>query len=203
MVSIYRGTKPNIELRSRLVHLRPLNKNDVSQKYLGWLHDPDVNRFLEVRFNLPDMEELKAFVQGFNGTNGYLFGVFTHDQNKSVHIGNFIIEINPFHKTAYFGYLIGDKKYWGSSAATEAIVLILEFAFEIHEVRRVWGGAYDSNFASAFNFHRFGFIQEGALREHHLDGDEPVDGLFFGLLRAEWKKKREEFRDIPVEIHLP
>lgn len=192
-----------MELRSRLVKLRPLNERDVNQKYLGWLHDPEVNRFLEVRINPPDMEGLKTYVRSFDGINTFLFGVFAHDQKDAVHIGNFTINFGSFHQTAYFGYLIGDKKYWGSSAVTEATVLILEFAFQIHQVRRVWGGAYDTNLASAFNFHRFGFVQEGALREHYLDGDEPVDGLFFGLLRAEWKKKREEFRDIPVEIDLP
>jgi len=37
-------TKP---LVSKRLVLRQLTLEDVSEKYVGWLNDPDVNRFLE------------------------------------------------------------------------------------------------------------------------------------------------------------
>jgi len=194
--------KKHYKLASRLVFLRSLTPGDVSEKYLAWLRDPEVNRFLEVRFNPPkDLETLRKFVSSFSVPNRYLFGVFASDQERPIHIGNFTVDINPFHNTAYFGYLIGDKAYWGTPAATEAIVLILDFLFETKKVRRVYGGCYDMNIASVFNFSRFGFVQEGTAREHLLDDGEPVDSLSFGLLKNEWlQKKNEKFGDVPVEI---
>ena len=186
-----------------MVHLRPLTVADVSPAYLEWLCDPEVNRHLEVRFSIPSFAELKDYVRGFNLETRFLFGIFANEQREPLHIGNFSIEINPYHRTASFGYLIGDKRYWGTPAATEAIVLFLSFAFEVHHLRKVWGGAYDSNFGSVFNFHRFGFNREGVLREQNIDGDEPVDALIFGLLREEWVKKRVDFENVRVELHIP
>lgn len=202
-INIHRGKSACIELHSKLVHLRPLTVDEVGSAYHGWLCDPEVNKYLEVRFSVPTLLGLKDYVQSFDCENRFLFGIFSNDTSNFLHIGNFSITVNPHHQTASFGYIVGNKRYWGTRAATEAVVLFLSFVFEVRYLRKVWGGAYDTNVASIFNFHRFGFTREGVLRNHYMDGDEAVDGLIYGLLRDEWLKKRAEFVDIPVELYIP
>jgi len=45
--------------------LKPFNEEDISPQYIGWLNDPTVNRFLEVRFTHQTFENVLHYVQGF------------------------------------------------------------------------------------------------------------------------------------------
>ena len=50
-------SKVKYELLGKEFALRFLKANDIDEEYLGWLRDPEVNRFLEVRYNPPNKEE--------------------------------------------------------------------------------------------------------------------------------------------------
>lgn len=178
--------------KSNTIELRPLGVEDVSDTYLGWLEDPKVNRFLEVRFHKYDLESLRSYVAGFDFKTAFIFGIFS----SSKHIGNLTLYFNPHHGTISFGYIIGDRDYWGSSAATETIVLALDFAFDHLGARKVWGNAYRNNVASIFNFAKFGFVREGVLRGHLIESSGPVDSLVYGLLIEEWQIVKEKFSAI-------
>lgn len=114
----------------------------------------------------------------------------TRQLTDNQHIGNVTLYINVHHNTACFGYLIGEKEYWGKGAAIEAIRLLLDCAFNELKIRRVWGGAYLKNVKSIFNLKRLGFTQKGRLRKHQVDRNEYCDTLLFGMLREEWLTNR-------------
>jgi len=182
------------QLISDTIYLRQLTVDDAKQHYLDWLADKDVNRYLESRFENYTIDKLKDYINGFDGENRFLFGAF--DIKIDNHIGNITLEVNPFHNTAYFGYLIGNKDYWGTPAATEANCLILDFAFDVMNVRRVWGGIYKTNLPAAFNIHRLGFKREGILRDSLIDQGKITDGLQYGILKDEWKESKKKFEKI-------
>ena len=73
--------------------LRTLAPEDVTAGYLAWLHDADVNRYLEVRFAPPgSIEELAAFVASANASDDtLLLGIFLRAARR--HIGN--IKLGP------------------------------------------------------------------------------------------------------------
>ena len=181
------------EIRSDTVYLKPLTISDAKQHYLNWLADHEVNRFLDSRFKDHSIEDLQKYIRNFDQKNRFLFGVFVNTSH--CHIGNFTLDISP-HNVAYFGYLIGEKNYWGTSAATEAICLILDFAFKVMKVRKVWGGISKNNLPAIFNIHRFGFKREGVLRDHYTDHGEMTDTLQYGLLKDEWVISQERFKKI-------
>lgn len=165
-------------------YLKTLLPEDVTDRYVNWLNDPEVNRYLEVRFTKSTFESTKEFVSSFDNESKYIFGIYSLDSNQ--HIGNIALYINSYHNTASYGYLIGEKEYWGKGAAIEAITLMLDFAFKKLNIRKVWGGAYLSNVYSIFNFKKLGFVQEGRLRQHNIDEGKLCDGLIFGILKEEW-----------------
>ncbi len=179
--------------KSNTIELRPLGVEDVSETYLGWLEDPKDNRFLEVRFHKYDLESLRSYVADFDFKTAFLFGIFS----SSKHIGNLTLYFNPHHGTTSFGYIIGDRDYWGSSAATETIVLALDFAFDHLGARKVWEAMpTEIMLTSIFNFAKFGFVREGVLRGHLIESSGPVDSLVYGLLIEEWKIVKEKFSAI-------
>ena len=115
-------------MKRNLIRLKPLEETDLNSEYLRWLNDSEINSFLEVRFNPPkNISDLKKYLDEFDNYSKYLFGIF--DLKKDKHIGNITLDINVNHATGYFGYVLGDKSFWGTSAISDAKFLLLDFAF--------------------------------------------------------------------------
>ena len=64
-------------LDGEAVYLRPLGGDDITTNYLGWLNDPEVNRFLETRHRPQTMQTIREFVERVNTSDdAFLFGIF-------------------------------------------------------------------------------------------------------------------------------
>ena len=181
-----------IKLYGKRYFLETLLPEDVTERYVQWINDLEVNRFLEVRFSGLNRESTKDFVMSFDNKTKFLFGIYTCKEN--IHIGNASLNINANHNIAEFGYFVGDKRYWGENAAMEACYLLLEFGFNKLGLRKIWGGAYLTNISSIFNHKKMGFTQEGRLREHYVDGDTATDVLLFSMHTSEWNKKQSKIK---------
>src|SRR3979490_659367 len=55
-------------LRGSKVYLRPLERADLNETYLGWLNDPEVTRYLETGTFPSTMHDLEKFYQGVTGS---------------------------------------------------------------------------------------------------------------------------------------
>jgi RimJ/RimL family protein N-acetyltransferase/methionyl-tRNA formyltransferase len=150
---------------SRLV-LRPLCRDDVCDRYVGWLNDPNINRFLEVRFHRHCLESTRAYVEQVNGSpDTLLLGMFVGAGRD--HIGNIKIgPINHFHKRADIGLLIGEPGEWGKGYASEAIEAVSRFAHEKLGLRKITAGCYSDNVGSMKAFLKVGYTEEARLADH-------------------------------------
>jgi RimJ/RimL family protein N-acetyltransferase len=127
-------------LKGEKIFLRRLTEDDVTQDYVNWMNDPDINQYLESRFCTQTIESTKAFVRSVTNDNNFQFGMFDIETGK--HIGNIKIgSINHYHRYADVGFLSGEKNYWGKGIATEAIKLATDFAFNTLKLHKLWGGA--------------------------------------------------------------
>ena len=118
-------------LYSERLSFKILTKQDVSDQYIGWLNNPEINRYLETRFNQQNKENCEIFVTTIlNDPASYLFGIF--DKKTCSHIGNIKLGfINRHHNTAQLSLFIGEKECWGKGYATEAIKCITQWGFNI------------------------------------------------------------------------
>ena len=175
-------------LKSDRIYFRTLDENDVSDRYVNWLADPEVNDFLETRWKKHSPENILTFVQKANASkNSYLFGIFLNDND--LHIGNIkVASIDLNRKCADVSFFIGDKNKWAKGFATEALRLALKFSFEELKLNRVQAGYISGNEASAKIFERNRFVVEGHRRKHNRYGDSYLDTILVGLLRDEWSQ---------------
>lgn len=98
--------------------------------------------------------------------------------------GLFGIDRNARH--AELGIGIGDKGYWGRGYGREAVSLLLDYAFRLRNLRRVWLEVHSANERAIRSYRSCGFVEEGRMREHTwLDG-RYVDNVIMGVLREEW-----------------
>src|SRR5262249_47408000 len=88
---------------------------------------------------------------------------------------------------AAFGITIGDKAEWGKGYGTETTRLLVEHAFEILNLNRVWLHVYEFNERGIRTYERVGFQKEGVLRQDHFHEGRYWSTIIMGILREEWQ----------------
>ena len=65
---------PHFRLEGERLYLRPITIDDVNETYVEWLNDPEVNQFLENRFEVHTLASARAYLQKIsqNSTNVFL-----------------------------------------------------------------------------------------------------------------------------------
>ncbi len=91
------------------------------------------------------------------------------------------------HGIAEVGFALA-RDCWGRGFMTEALTLMIDFAFSGLGLRRLEADVDPRNTASLRLLERFGFKQEGCLRERYLLNGELQDAVLLALLRREWVK---------------
>ncbi len=167
--------------------LRQIEVSDCNEKYVEWLNDPLVNRYLETKWSEQSIETIRSFVQSQrDNDNSVLFAIIS--KNDDIHIGNIKIgPIHPHYRHADISYFIGNKDFWNRGIATEAIKLICRFGFEILKLHKIEAGAYSCAVGSWKALEKCNFRREGVIREQVLYNKEYIDIYRYGLLENEYR----------------
>lgn len=91
-------------------------------------------------------------------------------------------------RTACLGIAIGDKAYWGRGYGREAVALLLDYAFRLRNLRRVWLSTNGNNERAIRAYQACGFVVEGRLRQHVWSNGQYLDEVHMGILREEWEQ---------------
>lgn len=164
------------------IYLREVRPSDVNERYYCWMNDPEVTRYLESRFYPNSMERLQEYVADKLGDqeNVFLAIVLREDDR---HIGNIKLgPINWIHRFADVGILIGEKDCWGKGYATEAIKLVIDYAFSKLNLHKLTAGCYANNLGPIKAFKKAGFVEEGIRKKQCFCDGEWVDGILLGIL---------------------
>ena len=161
--------------RLPLVYLQSINEDDISEEYVQWLNDPQVNQYLETRFYQQDLQSISAFIANMMANeNEHLFTIRLKTNDK--HIGNIKVgAINHHHQVGDISLFIGDKDSWGQGIASQAIQLISHYSFEKLYLRKLCAGAYKPNIASTKAFLAAGYHHDGVRVEHYTLCGQPCD----------------------------
>lgn len=76
----------------------------------------------------------------------------------------------------------------GKGYGTEALALLVRYAFERRNLRRVHLRTIATNAAAIASYTKVGFVREGQLRESAWVRGSYVDEVLMGLLRSEWSR---------------
>lgn len=176
-------------LEGARVALRPVTADDVGPAYVGWLNDPEINRFLESRHSESSEESVRAFVDRITASDGdYLFAIRLAQDDR--HIGN--VRLGPIraeHRLAELSLYIGDRTAWGQGYGGETVALVTRFAFEELRLNKTVGRSYAANEASIHAFLRAGYREEGRLREHYLLDGKPMDLVVMGCTAGDYRAR--------------
>ncbi len=168
-------------LESLRIYLREVRLSDVNDNYYQWMNDPEVTKYLEVRFKPQSMEEIKNYVEMRAGNQDEpFFAIITKDEIHS-HIGNAKLgPINWIHRNADVSLFIGCKHLWRKGYATEVIRLLSDYAFNTLNLCKLKAGVYSENLASYSAFKAAGFEIEGRLKKQVTCNGKRQDVILLG-----------------------
>jgi RimJ/RimL family protein N-acetyltransferase len=165
------------------IYLRGVTPDDATDRYCGWLNDPQVNRYLETRFEAQTRERILAYIDAQNRASDAIFLAIVRKADD-LHVGNLRIgALDRVHRTATLALFIGEKTAWGSGLGTEAIALATRYAFTELDLRKLTARCYAVNLASIRAFEKAGWTREGTQRRQFICDGQEVDGVWLGRVR--------------------
>jgi RimJ/RimL family protein N-acetyltransferase len=179
----------NFERGQRKGRLRPVNRNDWA-KIVGWWNDPEVRRLFDVHFvNQTFADAEKWFANSGTGHDEKLplsFVIEVEEGGKWLPVGTaeFYGE-RPSHQTAEFGFMIGDKNWWGKGIGTETAKRMVKYGFEQLGYYRIGAVSAAYNVRSMNALQKAGFQIEGIRKSYVLRDGERHDQTFMSVIRPD------------------
>ena len=185
MCSENKNIKLNKSLKGNRVDLIPFKEEFITEKYLDWLSDIEVTKYLDVSNYDQTIDTITNYINRFNNSENYIFAIVIKEINN--HIGNITLQnINWVHKFATEGIMIGHKKYWKDGYGTEARSLLLEFAFNDLKLNRIVSSAFVDNLAGIKSNTKLGYKKEGIFRNHMILEGQYSDVIQQGILKEDF-----------------
>ena len=85
------------------------------------------------------------------------------------------------------GIQIGERDYWGKGYGTDALRVLLRYAFDELNLQRVSLSVLEGNARAMRSYEKCGFRYEGRERHAWAYDGRRWDEIYMGLLREEWE----------------
>ncbi len=176
-------------LYGKLVHLTAEEPSVLAGACAQWNHDSEFLRLLDSQAaNQVSAKKITEWIQQDMEKSPvpvYLFAIRTLEDERL--IGWMALEGTLFpHGEAFVGIGIGDREAWGKGYGTDAMRVLLRYAFQELNLRRVALDTFEYNPRAIRSYEKAGFVHEGRAREFLFRDGHHWDLLFMGILREEW-----------------
>jgi RimJ/RimL family protein N-acetyltransferase len=139
------------------IRLRPTQIED-AEKSSHWLNDPLIQKFLGISKPITPESRKKFLKMKLENETEKNFSIIVKNTNE--YIGNvYLYNIDQQKAQAEVGIFIGEKSQWGQGFATEAIGIIIQYAFHNINLKKVYLSTLEDNVAAIKCYQKAGFQQ--------------------------------------------
>lgn len=178
--------------KGELVRLSAFDHEELGRAYSIWNQDSELTRLMDAR--MVSLHSAKAGVAFFekmikeDSPAHHFFSIRALDDNRLLGDINLDV-INDWNsRDAFVGLGIGNREDWGKGYGTDAMKIILRFAFTEINLRRATLTVFEYNLRAIRSYEKTGFQHEGRLRGALLRDGKRWDMLYMGILREDWIK---------------
>ena len=179
-------------LHGTLVHLTAEEPQKLAEAINRWDRDSEYRRLLDTEpSNQYSVKKLADWIQKDQEKDPptfYAFGIRTLEGDRLVGYTGLDGDTFP-HGEAFVGIGIGERDFWGKGYGTDAMNVILRYAFQELNLRRVSLDTFEYNPRAIRSYEKVGFVHEGRARDFLYREGQRWDLIFMGILREEWLTK--------------
>jgi RimJ/RimL family protein N-acetyltransferase len=178
--------------KGELVRLSAFDHEELGKAYAGWTRDSEFHRLLDTDATV--LYSAKAGVNFFEkmikeeSPAHHFFSIRKLDDNRL--LGDIGLDLNNdwSSRDSFVGLGIGNRNDWGKGYGTDAMKIMLRFAFTEINLRRVTLTVFEYNPRAIRSYEKAGFQHEGSMRGALLKDGKRWDMHYMGILREDWQK---------------
>ncbi len=151
-----------------------------------WMDDSEYRRLLDSdAVILWNQKQLQKFLEE-EGFGVFAFAIRTIEDDRLIgDIG--LGGINWPAGSAWVGIGLGERADWGKGYGSDAMQVLLRYAFEQLNLRRVNLNVFEYNPRAIRSYEKVGFVHEGRARQWVQREGRRWDSIYMGILRREWE----------------
>jgi RimJ/RimL family protein N-acetyltransferase len=174
------------KLIGKKIYLGPVSKEEIPI-LVKWMNDLEVVKYTDQISKNHTEETTNKFLENMLlDRKAAYFGIHT---NKGELIGGTDLrDIESTNRSAVLGIVIGEKEHWGKGYGTEAIELLLDYAFNILNLKSVMLTVFEFNKRAIACYEKVGFKMIGKRRKARYLGGKYFDEIYMDILSDEFKK---------------
>lgn len=182
----------NNPLCGELIRLTNEDPETVAKLELRWQRDTEFHRLADDDpAELRSEKKIKEWMEkraSDDDPHRFSFSIRTLKEDRL--IGFISLYLPVVHGCdAWAGIGIGDREFWGRGYGTDAMRVILRYAFTELNLHRVSLALHAYNQRALRSYEKVGFQMEGRVRGEGLREGQRIDALYMGILRSEWESQ--------------
>ena len=176
-------------LRGELVHLTAENPEVMAGNFSHWNQDTEWERLLDsdpprLLSAKKHQEWLEKYLQK-DEHDEFFWAIRKLDDEAIIgFIGLFALYKQ--HGDTLVAIAVGERDYWSHGYGTDAMRIMLRYAFMELNLRRVGLIVFEYNPRAIRSYEKAGFSHEGRVRGAMQRDGKRWDFLYMGILREEW-----------------
>lgn len=177
-------------LQGKLVRLVAANSETDAELLARWSRDAEYLRLLDSGLaRLASLKQSKEDIQSWlehEKPNDYAFAIRTLAEDRLIGM----IDLDGIcwsNGDTFVGIAIGERDCWGKGFGTDAMRVILRFAFMELNLHRVSLDVFEYNPRAIRSYEKAGFKVEGRVRQALNRDGRRWDVIYMGILREEWE----------------
>jgi len=182
-------------LKGKLVRLAAVDAKELADVIVKWNRDSEYQRLAMIepanQYSVKKLAEWGEKDQEKDPPEFYYFAIRDLENDRLLGSCGLGGDIFP-NGEAFVGIGIGNRQDWNKGYGTDAMKVLLRYAFEELNVRRVALSALENNARGIRSYEKAGFLYEGKSRGTIQRAGRRWDDVFMGILRDEWLAKEHE-----------
>ena len=159
---------------------------------LDWRNDPDVARYMYQSDPITREVHDAWFTRLLEAPDHLGWAVVMDDKPVGA---AFVSRIDTGNRHAFWAFYLADPATRGRGVGSAVEYLVLEKAFTELKLHKLCCEVLSFNQAVVTMHKKFGFVEEGLLREHRRRDGEWLDVHVLAMFEHEWAQRRPAFEE--------
>ena len=169
------------------IYLSPMNSDDYLQ-YVEWMNSYEVGKGTGSISRMVSIESEKEWLAKATSEK-YNFAIVLKENDML--LGNIsLMKVHDVDRTAELGIFIGNENYLSRGYGSEAIMLLLDYAFNYVNLNNIMLRVFDYNKRAIKAYEKCGFKTYGVWKKSHYFNGKYSDEIYMNILKEDFIKNK-------------